>query len=74
MLLNEHVRPVVVDVESVTVPAKPLSGATVIVDLAVALGDTVTLVGLAATVKSWIVSVTAAELDDPPLEPVTVTM
>ncbi len=56
-----------------TVPVKPFSGATVIVDMAVAPGDTVTVVGLAASVKSWMVSVTTAELEDPALAPVTVT-
>ena len=35
---------------SVTVPAKPLSGATVIVDEAIAPAFTFTLVGLAVTV------------------------
>ena len=34
---------------------------------------TVTLVGLAATVKSWTVNVTVAECDNDPLVPVTVT-
>ncbi len=68
-----QVRPAGIDVERVTVPEKPLSGATVIVDLAIAPGDTVTAVGLAVTLKSWIVSVTNAELEDPALAPVTVT-
>jgi hypothetical protein len=38
---------------SVTVPVKPFTGATVIVELAVTPALTVTLVGLAVTVKSW---------------------
>ncbi len=52
---------------------KPLSGATVIIDLAIAPGDTVTTVGFAVTLKSRIVSVTTAELEEPELAPVTVT-
>ena len=43
-----------------TVPAKPLSGATVIVDVAAAFARALALVGLAATVKSWMVTVTVA--------------
>ena len=45
----------------VTVPAKPLSEATVIVDVAVAPAFTFTLVGLAVTVKSRTVKFTVAE-------------
>ncbi len=52
VLLNEQVKPTGIDVESVTVPVKPLSGATAIVDLAIAPGDTVTAVGFAVTLKS----------------------
>ena len=44
-----------------TVPVNPLSGATVIVEAAEAPATTVTLVGLAVTVKSWTVKVTVAE-------------
>ena len=43
-----------------TVPVKPLTGATVIVELAAAPARTVTLVGLAVTVKSLTVTVTVA--------------
>ncbi len=73
MLLNAQVKPTGIVVEIVTVPVKPFSGATVMVDMAVALGATVTVVGLAVTVKSWIVNVTTAELEVPALAPVTVT-
>ena len=48
-----------VDVRA-TVPVKPFRGATVIVDDAVAPARTVTLVGLAVTVKSMTVTVTVA--------------
>ncbi len=46
-----HVRPAgeTVDI-SATVPVKPLTGATVIVDVAAAPASTATLVGLAVTV------------------------
>ena len=49
-----------VDVRA-TVPVNPLTGATVIVDVAVAPTTAVTLVGLAVTVKSVTVTVTVAE-------------
>jgi len=60
-----HVSPAgdTVDV-SATVPVKPLTGATVIVEVPVAPAMAVTLVGLAATVKSTppvTVTVTVAE-------------
>ena len=48
-----------VDVRA-TVPVKPFRGATVIVDAAAAPARTVTLVGLAVTVKSFTVTVTVA--------------
>jgi hypothetical protein len=38
----------------VTVPAKPFTGATVIVEVAATPALAVTLVGAAVTVKSWI--------------------
>ena len=50
----------VTDDVSATVPVNPLTGATVIVDAAAAFARAVTLVGLAVTVKSWIVTVTVA--------------
>jgi hypothetical protein len=46
---------------SVTVTAKPLIGATVMVKVAATPAFTVTLVGLAAIVKSWTKYVTVAE-------------
>ncbi len=44
-----------------TVPVKPSTGATVMVDVALAPATTVKVVGLAATVKSITVTVTVAE-------------
>jgi len=44
-----------------TVPVNPLTGATVIVEVAVAPTTAVTLTGLAVTVKSVTVTVTVAE-------------
>ena len=60
-----------------TVPVKPLIGATVMVDVAVAPERIVTLVGLAAIEKSCAavtVTVTDAECDSVLLVPVTVTV
>jgi len=59
---------------SATVPVKPLTGATVMVDVPAAFASTVTVVGLAATVKSRILTVTTAECDRLELVPVTVTV
>ena len=59
---------------SATVPVKPFTGATVMVDVAVAPATTVALVGLAVTVKSFTVTVTVTEWDREPLVPVTVTV
>jgi hypothetical protein len=53
---------------------KPCRGATVIVEVPDAPARTVTLVGLAVTVKSFTVTVTVAEWDRLPLVPVTVTV
>ena len=52
--LREHVRPVEGETAAVnaTVPVKPLTGATVIVDVAVPPTNVLALVGLAVTVKS----------------------
>jgi len=44
-----------------TVPVKPWTEPTVIVEVPEAPASTVTLVGLAVTVKSWTVKVTVAE-------------
>ena len=57
-----------------TVPVNPWTGATVIVDVAVAPATAVTLVGLAVTVKSVTVTVTVAVWVIVPLVPVTVTV
>ncbi len=69
-----QVRPVLGDAEDerVTVPVKPLTPVTVIVELAGALARAVTDVGLAVMVKSCIVTLTVAEWDSVPLVPVTV--
>ena len=56
-----------------TTPLKPWSAVTVIVEVAAVPALTVTLVGLAAIVKSWTVNVTVAECVSEPLVPVTVT-
>jgi len=56
-----HVRPAgVTDDESATVPVNPFRLVTVIVEVAAALARAVELVGLAVTLKSWIVTVTVA--------------
>ncbi len=57
-----------------TVPVKPFTGATVMVEVAAVPALTLALVGLAVTVKSWTVKVTMAEWDRIPLVPVTVTV
>src|SRR5256884_9419000 len=59
----------------VTVPVKPLTGATVMVDVTATPTFTLTLVGLAVTVKSGMatLNVTAVMWDSAPLVPVTVT-
>ncbi len=74
-MLKEHVRPVGETVVArVTVPVKPFTGATVTVEIPVTPALTVTLAGLAVTVKSVTVYVTGAEWDREPLVPVTVTV
>ena len=57
-----------------TVPVNPWTGATVIVEVAVAPDTTVALVGLAVTVKSFTVTVTFAVRVRPLLLPDTVTV
>jgi len=56
-----HVNPAgdTVDVRA-TVPVKPFTGATVMVEVAAVPALTLTLVGLAVTEKSWTVKVTVA--------------
>ncbi len=73
--MRVHVRPegATVDV-SATVPVKPLTGATVIVEVAAVPTVVMTAVGLAVTVKSVTVTITIAVLDIAPLVPVTVTV
>lgn len=56
-----------------TVPVKPLTGATVIDDVAAVPAVVETVVGLAASVKSCTVKVTVVECVFDPLVPVTVT-
>jgi hypothetical protein len=69
-----QVRPVgETDEVRATVPVNPWTGATVMVEVPAALARAVTLVGLAATVKSLTVTVTVAEWVRDPLVPVTVT-
>jgi hypothetical protein len=58
----------------VTVPVNPFVAVTVMVDVPVVPARTVTLVGLAAIVKSWTVNVTVAVWVRLPLVPVTVTV
>jgi len=76
--LRVQVRPAGDTVEvRATVPVKPLIGATVMVDVAVAPERIVTLVGLAVIEKSCAavtVTVTVVEWDSVLLVPVTVTV
>ncbi len=56
-----HVKPAgVTEDVSATVPANPFRLVTVIVEVAAAFARAVALVGLAVTLKSWIVTVTVA--------------
>jgi hypothetical protein len=59
---------------SVTVPLKPSSGATVIVEVPATPTVALTVAGVAVRVKSWTVNVTLALLVALPLVPVTVTV
>jgi hypothetical protein len=58
-----HANPVAGDIEDVnaTVPVKPFTGATVIVEVPATPAFTVRIVGAAAMVKSWTLVVTVAE-------------
>ncbi len=58
-----QVKPVAGDIEddSATVPVKPFTGATVIVEVPAIPAFTVRVVGAAAMVKSWTLVVTVAE-------------
>ena len=62
---NEQLNPDDGEVEFVraTVPVKPFTDVTLIVELPIAPAKTVTLVGLAATVKSWTVYAIVTECD-----------
>jgi hypothetical protein len=53
-----------------TMPAKPFSAEMVTVDVPAVPAFTMTVVGVRLIVKSWIVNVTIAECDKPPLVPV----
>ena len=60
--LNVQVRPAgETDEVRATVPVNPLTGATVMVELAAVPAGVVTAMGLAVTVKSFTVTVTMAE-------------
>lgn len=74
--LSVHVAPPDGETEEVklTVPVKPFTGATVIVEVTVDPEVELIVVGLADTVKSLIVTVTVAEWTSAPLVPVNVTM
>ncbi len=74
--VSVHVRPVVgliLDVR-LTTPLKPWRAVIVTVEVAAVPAFTVTLLGLAAIVKSWTVKATVAECERLPLVPVTVTV
>ena len=60
-LVGETVHDAVVLVTRLTTPAKPFRPVTVIVEVPAALTFTLTLVGLAAIVKSWTTYVTVTE-------------
>ena len=60
-LVGETEQEAVVLVARLTTPAKPFSPVTLIVEMPAALTLTLTLVGLAVTVKSWTVYVTVVE-------------
>jgi len=76
MLVGEraHVRPAGETCEvRATVPANPLAGATLIVEVAIVPAGVVTVVKLELRVKSATVYVTVTEWLIDPLVPVTVT-
>jgi len=77
MLMVERVQesPVVGDVATVrvTVPANPLTPVTVKVEFPAVPTVTLTVAGLATTVKSWTTKVTVATCDFDALTPVTLT-
>jgi hypothetical protein len=71
-----QVKPVAGDTVDVraTVPPKPRSALTLMVDDPEAPARTLMLVGLAETVKSWTVKPTVCEWDSVPSVPLTVTV
>ena len=71
-LVGEMVHEVLLVVRA-TIPAKPFSPVTVIVEVPAAPTLTVTAVGDAVIVKSWTTKVTVTEWDRLPLVPVTPT-
>ncbi len=74
--VREQLKPLEDDTVCVSaiVPVKPSTPAMLTVELAVTPESTVSVAGLASTVKSCIVKITATEWDVPPLAPVTVTV
>ncbi len=74
--LRLHVAPPNGETEEVrlTVPVKPFTGVSVIVDVTVVPLVLLIVVGFADTVKSLMVTVTVAEWTRAPLLPVTVTV
>lgn len=72
--LSAHVRPVVTVLVRLTVPLKPLTAATVIVEFASRFTSTVELVGLAVTLKSTPVTVMVVDAEDEVEEEVPVTV
>lgn len=76
MLFGESVHEIPVDGDAVavrvTTPANPLSPVTDAVEFPAFPTITLTVVGLAAIVKSWTMYVTVVECDRNPLLPVTV--
>jgi hypothetical protein len=73
--LRLQVRPVGETAEvRLTVPVKPLTAVTVIVEVPIWPALTETLTGLAPIAMSWTVNVTVAERESDPIVPVTVTV
>jgi hypothetical protein len=70
--LNEHVRPAGTVWVRLTVPLKPLTAVTVIVEFASRFVSTAELVGFAFRLKSTPATVTVVEDDREPETPVTV--
>lgn len=75
-VVREQVIPVVGDTDCVrpTVPVKPFTAATMIMEVPVAPASTAMAVWPATIVKSWTVKITTAVWDRDPLVPVMVTV